>query len=156
MLEEVQSKYRVNTGIYHHYHLKRGPSVSVLLTSLIFSILKLTTVALPMSDLEKIKSVTICGNKYKFVVKRLRAARGLTDHPKTKNKTVYIDSREKGKQLLATLIDEFIHCAMWEIRNDIVDQISDDIASALWRCGLRFKEEQVKEQEKAVVEPSDS
>lgn len=98
-----------------------------------------------MRAIDKIKTVTICGKKYNFVVKKLRAVRGLTDHPATKNKTVYIDSREEGKQLLATLIDEFIHCAIWEIRNDVVDQISDDLAAALWRCGLRFQEEQKTE-----------
>jgi len=94
-----------------------------------------------MRDIEKIKTVTIRGNRYKFVVKKLRAARGLTEHPKTKHKTVYIDTREEGKKLLATLIDEFIHCAVWDIQNEIVDQISDDMADALWRCGLRFKDE---------------
>jgi hypothetical protein len=94
-----------------------------------------------MRAIDKIKTITICGNKYNFVVKKLRAVRGLTDHPDTKNKTVYIDSREEGKQLLATLIDEFIHCSVWELRNDVVDQMSDDIAKALWRCGLRFQDE---------------
>ncbi len=83
-------------------------------------------------------------------MKRLRNVRGLTEHPDTKNKTVYIDSREKGKQLLATLIDEFIHCAIWELRNDVVDQISDDIANALWRCGLRFEDEQKQEEPEKV------
>jgi hypothetical protein len=95
-----------------------------------------------MKPIEKIKSVTIRGNRYKFVVKKLRWARGMTEPPDIKNKTVYIDSREKGKELLATLIDEFIHCALWELRNDVVDEISDDLADALWRCGLRFQEEQ--------------
>jgi len=94
-----------------------------------------------MRAIEKIKTVTIRGNRYNFVVKKLRIARGLTEHPATKHKTVYIDSRERGKELLATLIDEFIHCAMWEIQNDVVDEISDDIADALWRCGVRFQDE---------------
>jgi hypothetical protein len=94
-----------------------------------------------MRPIEKIKSVTIRGKRYNFVVKKLKAARGLTEHPDTKNKTVYIDSRERGKELLATLIDEFFHCAIWEVQNDIVDEISDDMADALWRCGLRFSDE---------------
>jgi hypothetical protein len=92
-------------------------------------------------SLTQIKTVTIRGKRYRFVVKKLSRARGLTEHPDTKDKTVYIDEREHGKNLLATLIDEFIHCAIWEIRNDVVDQISDDIADALWRCGLRFTDE---------------
>ena len=97
----------------------------------------------PMSAqaLKKIKTITIRGKRYNFVIKKLKDARGLCEHPKTKNKTVYIDEREKGKELLSTLIDEFIHCALWEIQNDVVDVISDDMAEALWRCGLRFQDE---------------
>lgn len=95
-----------------------------------------------MKALSKIKTVTIRGKRYNFVVKRLKHGRGMTEHPDTKNKSVYIDDREKGKELLATLLDEFIHCAIWEIENEVVDEISDDIAEALWRCGLRFTDEQ--------------
>lgn len=101
-----------------------------------------STRAQPMRAIEKIKTVTIRGKRYNLVVKKLKTGRGMTEHPNTKNKTVYIDTREKGKDLLATLIDEFIHCAIWEIENDVVDEISDDIADALWRCGLRFTDEE--------------
>ena len=82
------------------------------------------------------------GKRYRFSVKRLKTARGLTDHPQAKNKGVFIDRGERGKKLLATLIDELIHCAMWEIDNEIVDVISDDMAEILWRCGLRFVDEE--------------
>jgi hypothetical protein len=95
-----------------------------------------------MRAIEKVKSITICGKRYKFGLKRLRQARGLTDHPKTKNKGVSIDVREHGKKLLATLLDELIHCAIWEIDNTVVDTISDDMAEVLWRCGLRFVDEE--------------
>jgi hypothetical protein len=89
--------------------------------------------------LEQVKTITIRGKRYNFRVKRLKSARGMTEHPSTKNKTVYIDDREEGKELLSTLIDELIHCGLWEIENDVVDEISDDIAEVLWRCGLRFQ-----------------
>jgi hypothetical protein len=95
-----------------------------------------------MRLIEQIKTITVRGNRYNFVVKRLKQARGMTDSPKVKNKTVYIDSRERGQDLLATLIDELIHCAMWDIENEVVDEISDDMANVLWRCGLRFKDEE--------------
>jgi hypothetical protein len=94
-----------------------------------------------MRAIEKVKSITVRGKRYKFGLKKLREARGLTDHPETKNKGVFIDRGERGKKLLATLIDELIHCAIWEIDNDIVDVISDDMAEVLWRCGLRFIDE---------------
>lgn len=100
----------------------------------------------PVRQIERIKAVRMRGKKYNFVVKRLRNARGKTEHPETKNKTVYIDDRERGKKLLATLIDEFFHCAIWEVENTIVDTISDDMAHALWRCGLRFQEEILEKQ----------
>lgn len=95
--------------------------------------------------LKNIKTVTIRGKRYNLVVTKLRGARGLCEHPDTKNKTVYIDEREEGKALLSTLLDELIHCALWEIQNDVVDEISDDIADALWRCGLRFQDEKATE-----------
>jgi len=98
-----------------------------------------------MRDIEKVKSITIRGKRYRFSLKRLKTARGLTDHPQAKNKEVCIDRGERGKKLLATLIDELIHCAMWELDNEIVDVISDDMAEVLWRCGLRFVDEEKEE-----------
>ena len=34
---------------------------------------------------------------------------------------------------------------MWELDNEIVDVISDDMAEVLWRCGLRFVDEEKEE-----------
>lgn len=94
-------------------------------------------------DLEKIRSVTIRGKRYGFALRagliRKKQAQGLTDPPDKKGKTVQIDSSIEGKEMLATLLDEFIHCSIWEIDNGVVDEISDDLAHALWRCGLRFR-----------------
>jgi len=33
------------------------------------------------------------------------------------------------------------HTTVWDISNDTVDEMSDDIAHVLWRAGLRFTEE---------------
>jgi hypothetical protein len=94
-----------------------------------------------MRAIEKIKTITIRGRRYNLVVKKLEKVRGLTEPPYKKNKTVYIDEEERGIELLATLIDELIHCALWELENQVVDQISDDMAAVLWKCGLRFSDE---------------
>lgn len=101
-----------------------------------------------MNNLRKIKTITMCGKRYKFRLKRLKDARGLTDHPDTKGKTVYIDPNEKGKDLLATLIDELIHCCIFEISNEFVDEMSDSMAEVLWRAGYRLKgvDDQEKEE----------
>jgi hypothetical protein len=97
-----------------------------------------------MKKLKAIKSVTIRNKRYRFALKKhlieKKEARGLTDAPDTKGKAVFIDPDQSQKDMLATLIDEFLHCAIWELRNDVVDQISDDLAHALWRCGLRFSD----------------
>jgi hypothetical protein len=94
-------------------------------------------------DLEKVQSVTIRGKRYAFGLRpgliRRKQAQGLTDPPDKKGKSVTIDPSLPPKEMLATLIDEFIHCSMWEISNDVVDEMSDDLAHALWRCGLRFR-----------------
>jgi hypothetical protein len=97
-----------------------------------------------MKKLKNIHAVTIRGNRYKFALRKnliaRQEARGLTDSPDTKGKMVVVDPEQSPKEMLATLIDEFLHCGIWELRNDVVDQISDDLAHALWRCGLRFEE----------------
>jgi hypothetical protein len=94
-------------------------------------------------ELAKLKSVTIRGKRYGFALKpgliKRKQAQGLTDPPDKKGKTVTIDPSLPPKEMLATLIDEFIHCCIWEISNDVVDVMSDDLAHALWRCGLRFR-----------------
>lgn len=96
--------------------------------------------------LRDIHSVTIRGKRYRFLIKknliRCSKAHGLTDPPTKKGKSVTIDPDQTPKEMLATLIDEFIHCAVWELDNDVVDEISDSLAHALWRCGLRFVDEE--------------
>ncbi len=95
-----------------------------------------------MKRLRKIKSFTIRNKRYRFKLQRdmikSKKARGLTDPPSTKGKTVSVDPNQTPNAMLETLIDEFVHCALWELDNEVVDQISDDLAHALWRCGLRF------------------
>ena len=95
-----------------------------------------------MKSLKKIKTIKIRNKRYRFLLKKnlihFKEARGLTDAPDTKFKAVQIDPDQTPKEMLATLIDEFLHCAIWELRNDVVDEISDDLSHALWRCGLRF------------------
>ena len=94
-----------------------------------------------MEHLSKIKTFKMRGKLYHLKIQKLRAARGMCEHPNTKGKTVYIDSRETGKHLLATILDELFHTAMWEVENTIVDTISDDMADFLWRAGYRNMDE---------------
>ena len=43
------------------------------------------------------------------------------------------------KQLLATALDEGLHACIWDLDNEAVDEISDSLASLLWRLGFRLK-----------------
>ena len=109
-----------------------------------------------MERLKQIKTVSIRGKRYRFKVGKLKDARGLTDHPDTKGKAVQIDNREEGKELLATLIDELLHCCCWDIGNDSVDEISDGLADFLWdRCGVRFVDDVVEELDAMYAETTD-
>lgn len=95
-----------------------------------------------MERLKKIKTLTMRGTRYLFKVCKLRDARGLTDHPRTPGRTVMIDKDEEGKDLLATLIDELLHCCCWDIGNQSVDEISDGLADFLWdRVKVRFADD---------------
>jgi 2,3-bisphosphoglycerate-independent phosphoglycerate mutase len=95
--------------------------------------------------LKAISSITVRGKRYRFALKKNlkkhQEACGLTDPPNKKGKAVLVDPDQTPKEMLATLIDEFIHCAIWELDNQVVDEISDNLAHALWRCGLRFVDE---------------
>jgi hypothetical protein len=48
----------------------------------------------------------------------------------------------RGESKLRVIIDESIHACLWELDNDIVGEISTNIAHLLWECGLRFEEEE--------------
>jgi hypothetical protein len=95
-----------------------------------------------MKQLENIHSITVRGRRYKFSLTPNLITetqnRGRTDNPATKGKSVVVDPNQTPKEMLATLLDELIHCAIWELDNEVVDEISDDLAHVLWRCGLRF------------------
>jgi hypothetical protein len=94
-----------------------------------------------MKKLQAIKTHRFRNNRYKVEVKRLRDRRGQCDAPTTQGKSILINPGQSGEKLLATLLDEAIHACLFEIDNDVVDEISDDIARFLWRAGYRLVED---------------
>ena len=60
-------------------------------------------------------------------------AMGLCEHPNSLNKTIHIRPNLSDQDYLETVLDEAIHACLWELDNDIVDQMSTDIARFLVR-----------------------
>lgn len=98
--------------------------------------------------LDKIKSHTFSGNKYKIAWKQPPKSKdpggkysrplGLCDPPTEPDKTITIDPTQDEKEFLKTIIDEGIHANIWAIDNDIVDGASESIGEFLWRIGFRL------------------
>ncbi len=96
---------------------------------------------LGMKKLRTIKAHRFRNNRYNIEVKNLKDHFGRCDAPDTKQKKILINPNQSGEKLLATLLDEAIHACMFDIDNDVVDEISDDIARFLWRAGYRLVED---------------
>jgi hypothetical protein len=94
-----------------------------------------------MKKLRAIRAHRFRNNRYKVEVKKLKDRRGQCDDPTTQGKSIVIDPNQSGENLLATLLDESIHACMFDIDNEVVDVISDDIARFLWRAGYRLVED---------------
>jgi len=85
----------------------------------------------------KVQSVTIRGKRYRVRFRRLPGVWGQCDHPATPKKTITIDPDMSGFDALDTAVHELLHGGMWELREDVVAELSSDIARALWRMGFR-------------------
>lgn len=95
---------------------------------------------LNLKKLRKIRSQTFHKKKYKVKVCKLKNAWGECDPPKSKNREIRIDPSHNNEfLLLATLIDEAIHCVDFSIPNARVDKISDAVAKFLIRAGIGLK-----------------
>jgi len=64
---------------------------------------------------------------------------GLCDPPAVKNPEIVIDDRLRGKELLNTYIHETIHALKWNLTEDQVTQMADDLSQLLWDLGYRLK-----------------
>ena len=94
-----------------------------------------------IARVQRVKNHVFRGNRYKVeVVHLLKSdkAHGLTDNPKLPGKTMRIDPDQHGRRLMQTLLDESIHCCMFELDNDTVEEMAEGISKFLWRCGFRI------------------
>ena len=64
---------------------------------------------------------------------RLRRLDGDCESPHAIGKTIRVDDRLKGRELLETLLHEMLHAADWHKQEEWVERVSADIARVLWR-----------------------
>ncbi len=88
-------------------------------------------------NINKIKSQRFCHGVYKIIWKKPYGAKGLCTDPK--DRTIYIDPKLNGKDLICTCIDENIHACLFQLDNDFVDEMSDCIGEFLYRIGFRLE-----------------
>jgi len=63
---------------------------------------------------------------------------GRCDPPDKPNKTITINSRLRGEELLDTIIHEVLHAASWDVLDEgFVEQTATDLARILWKLGYR-------------------
>lgn len=92
----------------------------------------------------KVKEFDFREGPYKIIYKKLgKASTGECEQPPfkyfKKSSKMYIDPNLDEKEFLKTVLDEAFHANLWEIDNEIVDQISTNIGEFLWRLGFRLK-----------------
>lgn len=82
--------------------------------------------------------IKILGRWWKLrLTPHMRDHRGKCDPPYASGKTILIDSRLRGQELLEVLIHEMTHAANWHLDEEFVEQFGKDVARALWRIGYR-------------------
>lgn len=83
------------------------------------------------------RTITIRGNKWTLATLKLKGLDGICDHPSTKKRSIVIDPRQTGLQILDTLLHEFWHGAQPDLSEEVVTQIASDGARMLWDLGYR-------------------
>lgn len=88
------------------------------------------------------KTAKFRGKRYKVVFKHLGDKCGWCDSPDTPGRRIEIDSRLDGKELLYTLTHEAVHACIWDLDEEAVEEIAQDISNFLWNLGYRKNEEE--------------
>lgn len=63
---------------------------------------------------------------------------GDCDSPNTPNKMIRIRKNVGEKRFLTASLDEGIHACLFDLDNDVVDDVSNSIGNFLWKLGFRL------------------
>lgn len=75
----------------------------------------------------------IRGRMYDVVEVRNMRADGECDPPTSKGKQIRIASRCKGLRRLVVLLHEGLHASMWDLDEEAVTEIAEDLGRMIWR-----------------------
>jgi len=92
--------------------------------------------------MKPVKTHKFNGRRYKIDIDVLD---GLVDQYTLHNdRTLRILTGLKTKKGLVTVIHESLHAENWAATEEVVDRVSREIGSFLWRLGYRLKDGKVK------------
>jgi len=101
-------------------------------------------------DFRDIKAHVFRGKKYKVIWRKPPDdffdydADGSCDDRNATQKEMWINPDVDQKEFLKICIDESFHACLFEVDNEIVDEISESMGEFLWRIGFRLEHEQDK------------
>ena len=90
------------------------------------------------ASMKHVKTHTFNGRKYKIRIKP--PLDGLCSTYKNERELIIMASLQKRGGII-TAIHEALHAENWKADEEIVDRISTEIGSFLWRLGYRIKDD---------------
>ena len=83
-------------------------------------------------------NVTILGKRWQLVRGRLpKDVDGYCDPPDKPGKCITIRKSLRGRREAEIVLHECLHAAFWNIDEETVTQVAEDISKVLWRLGYR-------------------
>ena len=79
--------------------------------------------------------VTIRGKRWDLQFVRLRKNWGECDPPDKPGKAIRIRGSLKGRDRMNTIIHEVLHAGHWELKEDVVEELANDIERILTKLG---------------------
>jgi len=94
-----------------------------------------------------VRSVKLRGKRYKFEKSGTlhKTDRGYCTDPKDPQRKIKIHKNLVDQEELEVTIHEMLHACFWDIDEDVICEVGDDISRALWRMGYRKIEEDKNE-----------
>ena len=82
-----------------------------------------------------IRSHRFRGRRWRIEFAKVRGQLGSCEGPRDADKTIYLDPRLKGNELVETAVHESIHALMWELDEQVFTEMAHDITRFLHRLG---------------------
>ncbi len=87
----------------------------------------------------KVRSLTLRGKRYSFEKSGNlpKTDRGYCTDPNDTQRKITIHKCLVDQEELEVLIHEMLHACFWDVDEEVIGTVGDDISKALWRMGYR-------------------